>query len=102
MTTVLNQVFVPITSSNALLSASCDILNLAVGPLDLTILGLEVQLDNCSGGPVTVDITATPGGGLLGDLLCDLGDLLRVPRPNTTAILTVLRQVAKVIGQLIG
>lgn len=102
LTTVLNQVFVPITSSNALVGASCDILNLAVGPLDLTILGLNVHLDNCSGGPVTVDITATPGGGLLGDLLCDLSDLLRAPRPNTTAILTVLRQVVQVIGQLIG
>jgi uncharacterized membrane protein YeiH len=102
LTTVLNQVFVPITSSNALVGASCDVLNLAVGPLDLTILGLNVQLDNCSGGPVTVDITATPGGGLLGDLLCNLADVLHTPRPNTTAVLTLLRQIASAIGQLIG
>jgi len=102
LTTVLNQVFAQATSSNALVGASCDILNLAVGPLDLTILGLNVSLDDCSGGPVTVDITATPGGGLLGDLLCSLSDLLRVPRPNTTAILAVLRNIAAAIGHLVG
>ena len=102
LTTVLNQVLAQATSSNALVGATCDVLNLAVGPLDLSILGLNVSLDDCSGGPVTVDITATPGGGLLGDLLCSLSDLLNVPRPNTTAILAVLRNLVRVIGGLIG
>jgi hypothetical protein len=102
LTTVLNQVLAQATSSNALVGASCQVLNLAVGPLDLNILGLEVALDDCSGGPVTVDITATPGGGLLGDLLCSLSDLLGVRNPNTTAILTVLRSIVRVIGGLIG
>ena len=102
LTTVLNQVLAQATSSNALVGATCDVLNLAVGPLDLSILGLNVSLDDCSGGPVTVDITATPGGGLLGDLLCSLSDLLNVPRPNTTAILAVLRNLVQVIGGLIG
>ena len=102
LTTVLNQVLAQATSSNALVGATCDVLNLAVGPLDLTILGLNVSLDDCSGGPVTVDITATPGGGLLGDLLCSLSDLLNVPRPNTTAILSLLRNIVQIIGGLIG
>ena len=102
LTTVLNQVLAQATSSNAVIGASCNVLNLAVGPLDLTILGLNVSLDDCSGGPVTVDITATPGGGLLGDLLCSLGDLLNVQRPNQTAILNVLTNIARVIGRLIG
>ena len=61
----------------------CAILNLALGPLDLNVLGLEVVLDDCNGGPVLVDITARRGQ-LLGNLLCgllhggliDLGDLL--------------------------
>jgi hypothetical protein len=61
----------------------CAILNLELGPIDLTLLGLNVSLDNCKGGPVTVDITARRGA-LLGDLLCgllgggliDIGDLL--------------------------
>lgn len=55
-------------------AADCAILNLALGPLDLNLLGLRVQLNNCDtpAGPVTVDVTAAPGGGLLGDLLCGL------------------------------
>ena len=31
-----------------------DILNLSLGPVDLNLLGLDVQLDDCEGGPVTV------------------------------------------------
>jgi len=56
------------------------ILDLSLGPVDLNLLGLGVTLDNCSGGPITVDITAIPstqpGGGLLGDLLTNLDGLL--------------------------
>jgi hypothetical protein len=51
---------------------ACSILHLELGPLDLTLLGLNVVLDNCDDGPVTVDITAIRGGGLLGNLLCGL------------------------------
>jgi hypothetical protein len=102
LTTVLNQVFAQATSSNALVGATCDVLSLAVGPLDLSILGLNVALDDCSNGPVTVDITATPGGGLLGDLLCSLSDVLNVRNPNRTAILAILRNIVGVIGGLIG
>jgi hypothetical protein len=51
----------------------CSILHLELGPLDLNLLGLEVMLDDCNGGPVVVDITAETGkGNLLGNLLCDL------------------------------
>lgn len=49
----------------------CAILNLALGPIDLNLLGLEVILDDCEGGPVLVDITARRGQ-LLGNLLCGL------------------------------
>lgn len=54
----------------------CDILHLSVGPVYLDILGLVVELDDCEGGPVTVDITALAGEGLLGDLLCGIANLL--------------------------
>jgi hypothetical protein len=54
------------------LQQGCPILNLELGPLDLNILGLRVYLHDCDGGPVTIDITAIPGGGLLGNLLCGL------------------------------
>jgi hypothetical protein len=54
---------------------TCGILHLALGPVDLTLLGLNVHLDNCHNGPVTVDITAVTGpGNLLGNLLCELLD----------------------------
>jgi hypothetical protein len=55
----------------------CDILNLALGPVYLDVLGLIVYLDDCNDGPVTVDITAERGQGrLLGNLLCSLAGLL--------------------------
>ena len=54
---------------------TCAILHLELGPLDLNLLGLEVELDDCANGPVTVDITAVTGqGNLLGNLLCQLLD----------------------------
>jgi hypothetical protein len=53
------------------LSATCDILNLVLGPLDLDLLGLQVHLDR-----VVLDIVAEAGGGLLGSLLCFLSGLL--------------------------
>jgi hypothetical protein len=55
------------------LRGACDILHLELGPLDLNLLGLRVQLDDCAGGPVVVDITGERGrGNLLGNLLCGL------------------------------
>jgi len=52
---------------------TCAILHLELGPLDLTLLGLEVVLDDCANGPVVVDITGQTGRGkLLGNLLCEL------------------------------
>jgi hypothetical protein len=53
--------------------AVCDILHLELGPLQLNLLGLEVILDDCEGGPVVVDLTGERGAGnLLGNLLCGL------------------------------
>lgn len=64
-------------SLTGLAPGATPVLNLSVGPLDLNVLGLEVKLDNCSNGPVTVAITAVPGSGnLLGNLLSGLAGLL--------------------------
>ena len=53
--------------------ATCGILHLELGPLNLNLLGLEVNLDDCADGPVVVDITGERGAGnLLGNLLCGL------------------------------
>jgi hypothetical protein len=65
---------------------TCAILHLELGPLNLNLLGLEVNLDDCADGPVVVDITGERGAGnLLGNLLCgilgsgglNLGDTLQ-------------------------
>jgi hypothetical protein len=50
---------------------TCNILNLVLGPLDLNLLGLEIHLDT-----VVLDIVANPAGGLLGQLLCAIANLL--------------------------
>ena len=52
--------------ARALRGASCDILNLVLGPLDLDLLGLQVHLDRV----VLNIIGATGTGNLLGNLLC--------------------------------
>ena len=56
--------------------ASCDILHLELGPLDLDLLGLQVHLNK-----VVLDIDADPTGGLLGALLCAVANLLDVGGP---------------------
>lgn len=55
--------------------ATCDILHLTLGPLDLNLLGLVVHLDQ-----VNLDVTAESGpGNLLGNLLCAVANLLNGP-----------------------
>jgi hypothetical protein len=46
---------------------TCDVLDLTVGPLAVDLLGLLVDLKQ-----VHLVITATPGGGVLGNLFCGL------------------------------
>lgn len=57
---------VPIQAQTAQ-AATCPILELTLGPLHLDLLGLVVDLNR-----VHLTITATRGGGILGDLLCGL------------------------------
>ena len=54
----------------------CRILDLVLGPLDLNLLGLMIHLDR-----VHLTITAVPGGGILGDLLCSLAGGRSPPPP---------------------
>jgi hypothetical protein len=52
---------------------SCRVLNLILGPLELNLLGLVVELYGPSRNqPVTLTITSFPGQGVLGDLFCGL------------------------------
>ncbi len=48
-------------------AGSCPVLDLVVGPLDLNLLGLVVNLNQ-----VHLSVTASPGQGTLGDLFCQL------------------------------
>jgi hypothetical protein len=58
------------TGAAAPAAAVCNVLNLVLGPLNLNLLGLVVTLNE-----VHLNITAVPGS-LLGDLLCDVANLL--------------------------
>ena len=54
---------------------SCEILHLDLGPLNLDVLGLQIELSR-----IVLDITAQAGAGnLLGNLLCAVVNLLNDP-----------------------
>jgi hypothetical protein len=62
---------------------TCQVLRLVLGPLHLNLLGLHVELyGENRNSPVVVTITALPGHGVLGDLLCGLAG---GPQPVATA-----------------
>ena len=69
------------TVHTATRQGECEVLNLVIGPLRLDLLGLHVELFGARRSqPVTVRISAQPGHGLLGDLLCGVaGGPLPVP-----------------------
>jgi hypothetical protein len=101
LTDLLNGVLRLATAPAALEDAACDILNLSLGPVELNLLGLVVELDDCAGGPVTVDITAEPGeGNLLGNLLCGLAGLLDGGGTDA-AIAAALQDIAGAIRALL-
>jgi hypothetical protein len=53
--------------------ATCQVLDVILGPLHLDLLGLNVDLyGKTKSDPVETMITAQPGNGLLGDVLCSL------------------------------
>ena len=53
--------------------ASCQVLKLVLGPLNLNLLGLVVDLyGQTTSSPVVVTINSVPSQGLLGQLLCGL------------------------------
>jgi hypothetical protein len=83
--TVLKTVSMIVTFNGA----SCDILHLELGPLDLDLLGLQVHLDK-----IVLDIDADPSGGLLGSLLCAVANLLNVNGP--------LADIANLLNQILA
>jgi hypothetical protein len=73
--------------------AECDVLNLVLGPLDLNVLGLEVNLDR-----IVLDIVAVSGAGnLLGNLLCAVAGLL-----DGGILGNLLGQITDLLNQILG
>ena len=59
----------PVAHASQSPSPTCPVLDLVVGPLNLNLLGLEVDLQR-----VHLNVTATKGQGKLGDLFCTAAD----------------------------
>ncbi len=73
---------------------ACDVLNLVLGPLDLNLLGLRIQLNQ-----VVLDITAVPGAGnLLGNLLCAIVGLLDGPAGPLGQLVALLNGLLALLG----
>jgi len=70
---------------------SCSVLHLVLGPLHLDLLGLVIDLNR-----VVLDITAVPAGGLLGQLLCSVANLL------SGGLSGLLGQLATLLNQILG
>ncbi|MCW2505579.1 MAG: hypothetical protein JWO79_3863 [Actinomycetia bacterium] len=85
-------VSVPVTLPVTQALATCDILHLTLGPLDLNLLGLTVHLDR-----VVLNIDAVLGGGLLGNLLCAIANLLNGGLP-LSSIVSLLNEILRILG----
>ena len=70
--------------------ATCSILHLDLGPLNLNLLGLQVDLSE-----IVLDITGQTGpGNLLGNLLCGIAGLLDSPG----GLARLLNQILGILG----
>jgi hypothetical protein len=80
-------------------AATCPVLHLDLGPLNLNLLGLTVHLNE-----VVLDINAVPGAGnLLGNLLCSVSNLLNSSPLGTqqvTGLLNIVQQLLNTPGLL--
>ena len=98
-------------ASAAATTTPCTVLQLQLGPIDLNLLGLRVQLfggtNPANALPVTVLITAVPGSGnLLGNLLCNLTGALNQPgilsqlSSNLSQLSATLTSLTSLLGGL--
>lgn len=82
------------TGMTAHAAATCQILNLVLGPLHLNLLGLHVDLNQ-----VVLNITGQTGAGqLLGNLLCGVANLLNpgLPAGQLSGLLNIVQQILNV------
>ena len=86
VTSVVRNVVLPVELGDA----TCEILHLDLGPLNLDLLGLQIDLSQ-----IVLDITAESGAGnLLGNLLCSVAGLL----DNPSGLAKVLNQILALLG----
>jgi hypothetical protein len=86
VTSVARNVSMPATVTQA----TCDILHLDLGPLNLDLLGLQINLSQ-----IVLDIVAQSGAGnLLGNLLCAVVGLLDSPG----GLADLLNQILGILG----
>jgi len=78
----------PASSAGVRAQATCNILDLTLGPIHLDLLGLVLDTNQ-----IHIQLTANTAGGLLGDLLCDIAGLLN----GGGALL----QIAGLLGQIL-
>jgi len=104
----------PLATSSAQVrkaAVACTVLNLQLGPIDLNLLGLRVQLfggtNPAAPLPVSLLITAVPGNGnLLGNLLCGLTGALNQPgvlsqlSSNLSQLTATLTSLTSLLGAL--
>jgi hypothetical protein len=82
------------TAAAAPAAATCNILHLVLGPINLNVLGLTLTTNQ-----IVVDLTAVPGAGnLLGNLLCDVANLLNSPSQNLANLLNNLLNALQGLG----
>jgi hypothetical protein len=90
------------TTSQALpnLPNSCQVLNLVLGPLNLNLLGLHVRTNTIR---LRIDAVPSqfPGGGLLGDLLCAVTNLLN-PGGGTGPLTTAINNLTAALNSLLA
>jgi len=79
------------------LPRSCQVLNLALGPITLNLLGLVVRTN-----AINVRIDAVPGNGnLLGNLLCSITNLLN-PGGGLGPLTTALNQLTAALNAILA
>ena len=84
---------IPVTA----IDPSCSILTLTLGPLNLNLLGLVVTLNQ-----VHLTISAIPGAGnLLGNLLCDIANLLN-PGGPVSGLSSLLTSLVAALNSLLS
>lgn len=87
------------SSTAAAAAATCQILNLTLGPLHLDLLGLVVDLNQ-----VNLNITAQQGSGnLLGNLLCSVAGLLdNTGTGGTGGLSGLLQGITSLLNQILA